>query len=196
VGAINAAASRVAALTRQLLAYGRQSLLRPAPVDLNAVVSGIEPMIRRLIGEDIELRTTLAPDIGWVQADAGQLDQVILNLVVNARDAMPDGGMITLSTANADLDEAYAADRPGLRAGRYVTVSVSDTGIGIDPVTGADLRALLHDQGRERGTGLGLATVLGIVEQSGGDIEVSSEVGQGTTFPSTFRDRPRPFRDR
>jgi two-component system cell cycle sensor histidine kinase/response regulator CckA len=183
VAAINAAAARAAALTRQLLAYGRQSLLRPAPVDLNAVVSDIEPMIRRLIGEDIELRTSFATDLGWVRADAGQLDQVILNLVVNARDAMPDGGTITLSTANAEVDEAYAADRPGLRAGRYVTVSVRDTGIGIDPVTRTRIfEPYFTTKDREHGTGLGLATVLGIVEQSGGQIEVSSEVGQGTTF--------------
>jgi len=183
VAAINAAASRAAALTRQLLAYGRQSLLRPAPVDLNAVVSDIEPMIRRLVGENIELRTVLAPDLGWVQADAGQLDQVILNLVVNAGDAMPEGGTITLATTNAELDEAAVADRPGLHPGTYVTISVGDTGHGIDPVTlGRIFEPYFTTKDRERGTGLGLATVLGIVEQSGGHIGVASEVGLGSTF--------------
>ena len=183
VTAINAAAARAAALTRQLLAYGRQTLLRPEPVDLNAVISDIEPMLRRLIGEHIELRTDLAPDLGWVQADAGQLDQVILNLVVNARDALPRGGTITLSTANAEFDDAYAAERPGLRPGRYVTVSVADTGVGIDDATlGRIFEPYFTTKDREQGTGLGLATVLGIIEQSGGHIEVASEVGRGTTF--------------
>jgi two-component system cell cycle sensor histidine kinase/response regulator CckA len=183
VAAINAAAARAATLTRQLLAYGRQSLLRPEPVDLNIVVSDIEPMLRRLIGEDVELRTELARDLGWVTADAGQLDQVILNLVVNARDAMPSGGTITLSTGNVELDEAAAAEREGLRPGPYVTVSVSDNGMGIDPATrGRIFEPYFTTKDRERGTGLGLATVLGIVEQSGGHIEVTSTVGQGTTF--------------
>ncbi|HEX5148923.1 MAG TPA: ATP-binding protein, partial [Candidatus Limnocylindrales bacterium] len=196
VAAINAAAARAAALTRQLLAYGRQSLLRPEPVDLNAVVTDIEPMLRRLIGEDVELRTDLAPDLGWVQADAGQLDQVILNLVVNARDAVPAGGTITLSTANAELNGASAAERPDVRAGRYVTVAVSDTGVGIDPVTlGRIFEPYFTTKDRERGTGLGLATVLGIVEQSGGHIEVASEVGHGTTFLVYLPRRDPPNRD-
>ncbi|MEX1170210.1 MAG: PAS domain S-box protein [Chloroflexota bacterium] len=183
VAAINAAAARAATLTRQLLAYGRQSLLRPEPVDLNAVVSDIEPMLRRLIGEDIELRTELASDLGWVHADVGQLDQVILNLVVNARDALSGGGSIELSTANVELDEADAAEHPGAGVGRFVMVSVSDTGVGIDEATlGRIFEPYFTTKDRGRGTGLGLATVLGIVEQSGGHIDVSSTVGEGTTF--------------
>jgi PAS domain S-box-containing protein len=183
VAAINAAAARAATLTRQLLAYGRQSLLRPEPVDLNAVVSDIEPMLRRLIGEDVELRTELAPDLGWIQADVGQLDQVILNLVVNARDAVTGGGSIVLSTANVDLDESTAAGHPGASEGRFVAISVSDTGVGIDEATlGRIFEPYFTTKDRGRGTGLGLATVLGIVEQSGGHIDVSSTVGEGTTF--------------
>ena len=183
IAAINAAAARAAALTRQLLAYGRQSLLRPEPVDLNAVVSDIEPMLRRLIGEDVELRTELEPDLGWVEADAGQLDQVILNLVVNARDALSSGGTVVLSTANVEHDDAYAAEHPGALPGNYVAVSVSDDGFGIDPTTlGRIFEPYFTTKDRGRGTGLGLATVLGIVEQSGGHIEVTSEVGEGTSF--------------
>ena len=183
IAAINAAAARAAALTRQLLAYGRQSLLRPEPVDLNAVVSDIEPMLRRLIGEDVELRTQLEPDLGWVEADAGQLDQVILNLVVNARDALSSGGTVVLSTENVELDDAYAAEHPGARPGQYVAVSVSDNGFGIDPTTlGRIFEPYFTTKDRGRGTGLGLATVLGIVEQSGGHIDVTSEVGEGTSF--------------
>jgi PAS domain S-box-containing protein len=183
VAAINAAAARAATLTRQLLAYGRQSLLRPEPVDLNAVISDIEPMLTRLIGEDIELRTELASDLGWVHADLGQLDQVILNLVVNARDAISGGGSIVLSTANTDLDESTAAEHPGASDGRFVAISVSDTGVGIDEATlGRIFEPYFTTKDRGRGTGLGLATVLGIVEQSGGHIDVSSTVGEGTTF--------------
>jgi CheY-like chemotaxis protein len=183
VSAINAAAARAATLTRQLLAYGRQSLMRPEPIDLGAVVSDIEPMLRRLIGEDVELSTSLEPGLGWVQADAGQLDQVILNLVVNARDAMSSGGTIELATANVQLDEAYAADHPGGRPGQFVMISVSDTGVGIDPATLARIfEPYFTTKDRGRGTGLGLATVLGIVEQSGGHIDVTSKVGKGTTF--------------
>jgi two-component system cell cycle sensor histidine kinase/response regulator CckA len=183
VSAINAAAARAATLTRQLLAYGRQTLLRPEPVDLNAVVSDIEPMLRRLIGEDIELRTNLEPELGWVQADAGQLDQVILNLVVNARDALSSGGTIELSTASVLLNETYAAEHPGARPGRFVMISVSDTGVGIDRATLARIfEPYFTTKDRGRGTGLGLATVLGIVEQSGGHIDVTSTVGEGTSF--------------
>ncbi len=183
VAAINAAAARAATLTRQLLAYGRQSLMRPEPIDLNAVVSDIEPMIRRLIGEDVELRTSLEPGLGWVQADAGQLDQVILNLVVNARDALSSGGTIELATANVRLDETYAAEHAGARPGSFVMISVSDNGVGIDDATlGRIFEPYFTTKDRGRGTGLGLATVLGIVEQSGGHIDVSSKVGEGTTF--------------
>jgi PAS domain S-box-containing protein len=183
VAAINAAAGRAATLTRQLLAYGRQSLMRPEPVDLNAVVADIEPMLRRLIGEDVELRTELAPDLNWVQADVGQLDQVILNLVVNARDALTDGGSIVLSTANVELTEAELEEHPGAREGRYVTISVTDTGIGIDEATrGRIFEPYFTTKDRGRGTGLGLATVLGIIEQSGGHIDVDSSVGAGSTF--------------
>jgi signal transduction histidine kinase len=183
VAAINAAAARAATLTRQLLAYGRQSLMRPEPVDLNAVVADIEPMLRRLIGEDVELRTELAPDLGWVQADVGQLDQVILNLVVNARDALTDGGSIVLSTANVELAEADLEEQPGAREGRYVAISVADTGVGIDEATrGRIFEPYFTTKDRGRGTGLGLATVLGIIEQSGGHIDVDSSVGAGSTF--------------
>lgn len=183
VAAINAAAARAATLTRQLLAYGRQSLMRPEPVDLNAVVSDIEPMLRRLIGEDVELRTSLEPGLGWVQADAGQLDQVIVNLVVNARDALSSGGTIELATANVRLDDAYAGEHPGARPGPFVMISVGDTGVGIDRATlGRIFEPYFTTKDRGRGTGLGLATVLGIVEQSGGQIDVTSTVGEGTTF--------------
>jgi PAS domain S-box-containing protein len=183
VAAINAAAARAATLTRQLLAYGRQSLLRPEPVDLNAVIADIEPMLRRLIGEDIELRTELEPDLGWVQADVGQLDQVILNLVVNARDALSGGGSIVLSTANVELGETDLAEHPRPREGRYVTISVTDTGVGIDEATRARIfEPYFTTKDRGRGTGLGLATVLGIIEQSGGHIDVISTVGVGSTF--------------
>ena len=157
--------------------------MRPEPIDLNAVVSDIEPMIRRLIGEDIELRTELAPDLGWVQADAGQLDQVILNLVVNARDALSSGGSIVLSTANVERSAADLADHPGAREGRYVSIAVSDNGVGIDEATLARIfEPYFTTKDRGRGTGLGLATVLGIVEQSGGHVDVKSTVGEGTSF--------------
>jgi signal transduction histidine kinase len=183
VSAINAAAARAATLTRQLLAYGRQSLLHPEPINLNEVIIGFEPMLRRLIGEDIRLRTDLATDLGWVRADAGQLDQVILNLVVNARDAMPDGGTIVLATENVDLDEAYVAEQPKAKPGPHVSVAVRDTGVGIDQETiGRIFEPYFTTKERGRGTGLGLATVLGIVEQSGGHIEVTSDPGHGTTF--------------
>jgi len=183
VAAINAAAARAATLTRQLLAYGRQSLLHPEPVNLNEVISGIEPMLRRLIGEDIRLRTDLAANLGWVRADLGQLDQVLLNLVVNARDAMPDGGSIVLATENADLDEAYVAEHPKAHPGQHVSVAVRDTGVGIDPATlGRIFEPYFTTKERGRGTGLGLATVLGIVEQSGGHIDVVSDPGRGTSF--------------
>ena len=176
-------AERAAALTQQLLAFSRKQVLQPKLLDLAAVVAGMEKILRRLIGEDVELRTVSGEGLGVVRADPGQIEQVILNLAVNGRDAMPDGGRLVLETANVTLDEAFARQHAGARAGRYVTLSVSDTGAGMPPEVLAHLfEPFFTTKGVGKGTGLGLATVYGIIKQSGGYITVQSEPGRGARF--------------
>jgi len=183
LGQIEQAAESAAALTRQLLAYSRQQVLQPRVLDLNKVVAGIDPLIRRLIGEHIHFQTILDPQLARVKADPGQVEQVIMNLAINARDAMPEGGKLIVETSNVEVDEVYRQQRPMVALGSYVMLSVADTGIGINK----DIKARIFEpffttKARGKGAGLGLATVYGIVKQSGGYIWVYSEPGMGTTF--------------
>ena len=178
---IERASARAATLTRQLLAYSRKQLLSPAILDPNTVVSDVEALLCRLIGEHIELRKSQGENLGAVRADPNQLEQVLLNLAVNARDAMPDGGVLTISTRAVDVDEASA--RPELTQGRYVVISVNDTGIGMNETTLARIfEPFFTTKSAGEGTGLGLAVVYGIVRQSGGHVLVQSRPGAGSTF--------------
>jgi PAS domain S-box-containing protein len=176
-------ADRATELTHQLLAFARRQVLRPSVLDVAVAVEGIVPLLRRLLGEHITLDTYSQPDLGHVKADPSQLDQVIVNLAVNARDAMPEGGRLTIETANVELDAEYAAARAEVTPGPYVALSVSDTGVGMDPETQARaFEPFFTTKETGQGSGMGLATVYGIVKQSGGSIGLYSEPGRGTTF--------------
>jgi PAS domain S-box-containing protein len=180
---VQSATDRAIALTRQLLAFGRKQMLQPRPVNLNASITEINRLLKRLIGEDIALETRLADGLPPVTADPGQLEQVIINLAVNGRDAMPKGGTLTITTGPVDLDPATAAAQAGLKAGRYALLTVADTGHGMDAATKARIfEPFFTTKEAGKGTGLGLATVYGIVVQSGGHIDVQSALGRGTTF--------------
>jgi len=176
------AAERAAALTKQLLAFSRRQVLQPRVLDINKLIGGLGTMLRRLIGEDIDLQLVLRPDVGQVSADPGQIEQVLMNLVVNARDAMPKGGTLTIETASISLDEKYAGRQMALKPGTYTQIAVSDTGTGMDEATQARLfEPFFTTKGSGHGTGLGLSPVFGIVKQSLGSVEVYSVPNRGTS---------------
>jgi CheY-like chemotaxis protein len=174
-------------LTSQLLAFSRKQVLQPKVLNLNDAIGNTEKMLQRMIGEDISLVTDFDPTLNAVKVDPGQIDQVVMNLAVNARDAMPQGGRLTIATRNVDLDEKGCQEYPGLTPGNYVMVSVTDTGCGIPPEVMARIfEPFFSTKELGKGTGLGLATVYGIVKQSDGHIAVDSLVGAGTTFKLFF----------
>ncbi|HVR83868.1 MAG TPA: response regulator, partial [Planctomycetota bacterium] len=184
---IHHAGQRAAGLTRQLLAFSRRQIIQPRILNLNELIEGLERMLSRLIGEDVKLQLRLDHGLYPIQGDAGQIEQVIVNLVVNARDAMPKGGKIVIETLNADLDEAFTSVHPDLHPGPHAVLLVSDTGTGMSAEVKSHLfEPFFTTKDLGKGTGLGLSTVLGIVQQSGGSIKVSSEPGWGTTFRIYF----------
>ena len=190
---------RAAALTHQLLAFSRKQTLRLAVISLNGIVSGIRALLERVLGEDVDLIMDLDPSLGHVTADPGQIEQVIVNMAVNARDAMPDGGQLTLETRHVDVDPTYARQRVGLTPGPYEVLSINDTGVGMDAATVARVfEPFFTTKAAGKGTGLGLATAYGIIKQSGGHIAIESELGSGTTFriymPRTEASKPASLR--
>ena len=187
VNAISQAAERAATLTAQLLAFSRQQVISPSVLDLNAAIDALEPMVRQLIGENMRLVVKLDHDAGHIRGDAGQLDQILVNLVVNARDAMPDGGTVTIETENVLVDEPYAISHLDVPPGPYVLLSVTDTGVGMDGFTREHIfEPFFTTKDLGKGTGLGLATTYGIVRQAGGHIWVYSELGIGSSFKLHF----------
>jgi PAS domain S-box-containing protein len=185
--AIQQASDRASTLTRQLLAFSRKQLLELKVIDVNAIVADMERLLRPLIGEDIELTTSLAPSVGCTRADAGQLEQVIMNLVVNAKDAMPSGGKICIRTASVTLDDSYRPENTFIKNGPYVMIAVSDNGQGMDRETQARIfEPFFTTKEKGKGTGLGLSTVYGIIKQSGGYVFVQSEIDRGTVFTIYF----------
>jgi hypothetical protein len=184
---IRNASERAAGLTRQILAFGRRHAAESGPVDLNRLIGNLVRLLPPLIGDDLALVTVLAPSIGMVRADPGQLEQVVMNLVINARDAMPDGGRLTIATANEHISDFDSRASPELPPGRYVMLTVRDTGTGIDPAALPSIfEPFFTTKERGKGTGLGLSVVHGILEQSDGFVDVQSEVGAGTTFVAYF----------
>ena len=187
VNAISQAAERAASLTSQLLAFSRRQVVTLEVLDLNSAVTAIEPMLRRLIGENIRLVLSLGGDAGHIRADGGQIDQILVNLVVNGRDAMPDGGTVTIESANADVDQPHAHEHFGVEPGRYVVLTVSDSGVGMDRTTRDHVfEPFFTTKEVGKGTGLGLATIYGIVQQAGGHIWLYSEPGFGSSFKLYF----------